>query len=147
PPPMTFSGEVERVPLTAMRKAIADHMVLSRKTSAHVTTFFELDCSRILKAKDKQQAEFERNGVRLTVTSFFVQAAANALKKFPIVNSSLEGDTIVYKRAINIGIAVNLEWGLIVPVIKSADEKNLLGLARSLNDLGERARNKKLTPD
>ena len=76
-----------------------------------------------------------------------MQAAANALKRFPIVNSSLEGDTIVYKRAINIGIAVNLEWGLIVPVIKNADEKNLLGLARALNDIGERARNKKLTPD
>jgi 2-oxoglutarate dehydrogenase E2 component (dihydrolipoamide succinyltransferase) len=147
PPPMKFSGEVERVPLTAMRKSIAEHMVLSRKTSAHVTTFFEVDCSRILKAKEKQQAEFERSGARLTVTPFFVQAAATALQRFPIVNSSLEGDTIVYKRAINIGIAVNLEWGLIVPVIKHADEKNLFGLAKAINDLGDRARNKKLTPD
>jgi pyruvate dehydrogenase E2 component (dihydrolipoamide acetyltransferase) len=147
PPPMKFSGEVERVPLTAMRKSIAEHMVLSRKTSVHVTTFFEVDCSRILKAKDQQQAEFQRSGVRLTVTPFFVQAAANALKRFPIVNSSLDGDTIVYKRAINIGIAVNLEWGLIVPVIKNADEKNLVGLAKAINDIGERARNKKLTPD
>jgi 2-oxoglutarate dehydrogenase E2 component (dihydrolipoamide succinyltransferase) len=147
PPPMKFSGEVERVPLTAMRKSIAEHMVLSRKTSAHVTTFFEVDCSHILKSKEKQQAEFEQSGARLTVTAFFVQAAANALKKFPIVNSSLDGDTIVYKRAINIGIAVNLEWGLIVPVIKGADEKNLFGLAKALNDLGDRARNKKLTPD
>jgi 2-oxoglutarate dehydrogenase E2 component (dihydrolipoamide succinyltransferase) len=100
-----------------------------------------------MKAKEQQKAEFEHNGVRLTVTPFFVQAAANALKHFPIVNSSLEGDTIVYKRAINVGIAVNLEWGLIVPVIKNADEKNLLGLAKAINDLGERARNKKLTPD
>jgi len=147
PPPMQFTGEVERVPMTAMRKAIAEHMVMSRRTSAHVTTFFEVDCSRILKAKEKQQAEFERSGVKLTVTPFFVQAAATALKRFPIVNSSLDGDTIVYKRAINIGIAVNLEWGLIVPVIKHADEKNLFGLAKALNDLGERARNKKLTPD
>jgi pyruvate dehydrogenase E2 component (dihydrolipoamide acetyltransferase) len=147
PPPMKFSGEVERVPLTVMRKSIAEHMVLSRKTSAHVTTFFEVDCSRILKAKDQQQTEFQRSGVRLTVTPFFVQAAANALKRFPIVNSSLDGDTIVYKRAINIGIAVNLEWGLIVPVIKNADEKNLVGLAKAINDIGERARNKKLTPD
>jgi 2-oxoglutarate dehydrogenase E2 component (dihydrolipoamide succinyltransferase) len=146
-PPIAFTGPVERVPLTAMRKAIAEHMVMSRKTSAHVTTLFEVECSRILKAKEKQQEEFERSGVRLTVTAFFVQAAANALKRFPIVNSSLEGDTIVYKRAINIGIAVNLEWGLIVPVIKQADEKNLLGIAKALNDLGERARNKKLTPD
>src|SRR5437867_9035752 len=127
---MTFTGDVERVPLTAMRKAIAEHMVMSRRTSAHVTTFFEVDCSRILKAKQQQEAEFERSGVKLTVTPFFVQAAANALKRFPIVNSSLDGDTIVYKRAINIGIAVNLEWGLIVPVIKNADEKNLLGLDR-----------------
>ena len=145
--PMTFTGDVERVPLTAMRKAIAEHMVMSRRTSAHVTTLFEVDCSRILKAKEKQQAEFERSGVRLTVTPFFVQAAATALKRFPIVNSSLDGDTIVYKRAINIGIAVNLEWGLIVPVIKHADEKNLFGLAKAINDLGERARNKKLTPE
>jgi pyruvate dehydrogenase E2 component (dihydrolipoamide acetyltransferase) len=147
PPAMKFTGDVERVPLTAMRKSIAEHMVLSRKTSAHVTTFFEVDCSHILKAKEKQQAEFERSGVRLTVTPFFVQAAAAALKRFPIVNSSLEGDTIVYKRAINIGIAVNLEWGLIVPVIKNADEKNLLGLAKTINDIGDRARNKKLTPE
>jgi pyruvate dehydrogenase E2 component (dihydrolipoamide acetyltransferase) len=147
PPSMKFTGDVERVPMTAMRKAIAEHMVMSRRTSAHVTTLFEVDCSRILKAKEKQQAEFERSGVKLTVTPFFVQAAATALKRFPIVNSSLDGDTIVYKRAINIGIAVNLEWGLIVPVIKNADEKNLFGLAKALNDLGERARNKKLTPD
>jgi pyruvate dehydrogenase E2 component (dihydrolipoyllysine-residue acetyltransferase) len=146
-PSVKFTGEVERVPLTAMRKTIAEHMVMSRKTSAHVTTLFEVDCLRIMKAKEKQQAEFERNGVRLTITPFFVQAAANALKRFPIVNSSLEGDTIVYKRAINIGIAVNLEWGLIVPVIKNADERNLLGLSKALNDLGDRARNKKLTPD
>jgi 2-oxoglutarate dehydrogenase E2 component (dihydrolipoamide succinyltransferase) len=146
-PAIAFSGPVERVPLTAMRKAIAEHMVMSRKTSAHVTTFFEVDCSRVLKAKEQQQAEFERSGSRLTVTAFFVQAAAAALKKFPVVNSSLEGDTIVYKRAINIGIAVNLDWGLIVPVIKNADEKSLTGVARALNDIGERARNKKLTPD
>jgi len=147
PAPMKFTGDVERVPLTAMRKAIAEHMVMSRKTSAHVTTFFEVDCSRILKAKEKQQVEFERSGAHLTVTAFFVQAAANALKRFPVVNSSLEGDTIIYKRPINIGIAVNLEWGLIVPVIKNADEKNLFGLAKALNELGDRARNKKLTPD
>ncbi len=147
PPPMKFSGEVERVPLTPMRKSIAEHMMMSRRTSAHVTTLFEVDCSRILKSKQKQQAEFENAGVRLTVTPFFVHAAANALKRFPIVNSSLDGDTIVYKKAINIGIAVNLEWGLIVPVIKNADEKNLFGLAKAIYDLGERARNKKLTPD
>jgi pyruvate dehydrogenase E2 component (dihydrolipoamide acetyltransferase) len=147
PPPMKFTGDVERVPMTAMRKSIAEHMVMSRRTSAHVTTLFEVDCSRILKVKEQQQAEFERSGVKLTVTPFFVQAAATALKRFPVVNSSLDGETIIYKRAINIGIAVNLEWGLIVPVIKNADEKNLLGLAKAINELGERARTKKLTPD
>ena len=147
PPPMKFTGEAERVPLTPMRKAIAEHMVMSRRTSAHVTTFFEVDCSRIMKAKEQHRAEFEHAGAKLTITPFFVQAAANALERFPIVNSSLDGDTIVYKRAINIGIAVNLEWGLIVPVIKNADEKNLLGLTKAIHDIGERARNKKLTPD
>lgn len=147
PAPMKFTGDVERVPLTAMRKAIAEHMVMSRRTSAHVTTFFEADVTRLLQSKEKQKAEFERSSVKLTVTPFFVQVAASALRRFPIVNSSLDGDTIVYKRPINIGIAVNLEWGLIVPVVKNADEKNLFGLAKTINDLGERARNKKLTPD
>src|SRR6267142_2392476 len=93
-----FTGEVERVPMTQMRKSIAEHMVMSRRTSAHVTTFFEVDCSRIMKARENSRAEFERSGVKLTVTPFFVQAAANALKKFPIVNSSVDGDTIVSKR-------------------------------------------------
>jgi 2-oxoglutarate dehydrogenase E2 component (dihydrolipoamide succinyltransferase) len=147
PEPMKFTGEVERVAMTPMRKLIAEHMVASRRTSAHVTTFFEVDCARIMQHREKNKEEFERAGVKLTVTPYFVQAAANALKRFPIVNSSVEGETIVYRRAINIGIAVNLEWGLIVPVIKSVDEKNLLGLARAINDIGERAREKKLTHD
>jgi 2-oxoglutarate dehydrogenase E2 component (dihydrolipoamide succinyltransferase) len=146
-PQVTFTGEVERVPMTAMRKAIAEHMVASRRTSAHVTTFFEVDCSRILKAKEKLREEFERSGVHLSVTPFFVQAVVHALKKFPVVNASLENDSIVYKKAINVGIAVSLDWGLIVPVVKNADEKNLLGLARTIADLGQRARTKKLAPD
>ena len=144
---MKFSGEVERVPMSPMRKLIAEHMVKSRRTSAHVTTFFEVDCSRIMQHREKESRRIRESGVKLTVTPFFVQAAANALKRFPIVNSSLDGDTIVYKRAINIGIAVNLDWGLIVPVIKNADEKNLLGIAHAFNDIGERARNKKLSTD
>jgi 2-oxoglutarate dehydrogenase E2 component (dihydrolipoamide succinyltransferase) len=144
---MTFSGDVERVPLSAMRKSIAEHMTLSRRTSAHVTTFFEVDCARIMAARESLKAEFERSGARLTVTPFFVQAAAQALKQFPIVNASLEGDTIVYKRPIHIGIAVNLEWGLIVPVVRNADKKNLLDLARALQELGDKARAKKLSPD
>ena len=146
-PAIKFSGAVERVPLTAMRKSIAEHMVMSRKTSAHVTTVFEVDCTRVLQAREQLKAEFERSGVHLTVTPFFVQATAKALRQFPIVNSSLDGDTIVYKRPINIGIAVSIETGLIVPVIKNADEKNLLGLAHAIGDIGERARSKKLTPD
>src|SRR5262249_9121014 len=142
-----FSGPVERVAMSPMRKLIAEHMVNSRKTSAHVTTFFEVDCAKIMKHREKNRAEYEKGGVNLTVTPYFVQTAANALKRFPIVNSSLEGDTIIYKKAINIGIAVNLDWGLIVPVIKNVDEKNLRGIAHALNDIGERARTKKLSTD
>ncbi|HEX4998612.1 MAG TPA: dihydrolipoamide acetyltransferase family protein [Terriglobia bacterium] len=141
------AADLERVPLTAMRKSIAEHMVLSRRTSAHVTTFFEVDCARITAARERQKAEFERSGARLTITPFFIHAAARALKRFPIVNASLDGDTIVYKRSINIGIAVNLEWGLIVPVLRKADTLSLLDLTRAIQDLGERARTKKLTPD
>ncbi len=147
PAPMTFTGDVERVPMTNMRKSIAEHMVHSRHTSAHVTTFFEVDVTNLLKIREKLKPEFERSGVKLTVTPFFVQAAVTAIKKFPIINSSVDGDAIVYKRAINVGIAVNVESGLIVPVVKHAEEKNLLGIARAINDLGERARTKKLTPD
>jgi 2-oxoglutarate dehydrogenase E2 component (dihydrolipoamide succinyltransferase) len=147
PAPMAFSGEVERVPMTPMRKSIAEHMVASRRTSAHVTTFFEVDCSRIMQGREKLKAEFDRAGVHLTITPFFVQAVVRALRKFPIVNASLDGDSIVYKRDINIGIAVSLDGGLIVPVVRNAAEKNLQGLAHAINDLGERARNKKLLPD
>ena len=147
PAPMAFSGEVERVPMTPMRKSIAEHMVASRRTSAHVTTFFEVDCSRIMQGREKLKSEFDRAGVHLTITPFFVQAVVRALRKFPIVNASLDGDSIVYKRDINIGIAVSLDGGLIVPVVRNAAEKNLQGLAHAINDLGERARNKKLLPD
>ena len=147
PTAMTFSGDVERVPMTNIRKSIAEHMIHSRRTSAHVTTFFEVDVTHILRIREKLKPEFERNGVKLTVTPFFMAAAVNALRKFPIINSSVDGDTIVYKRAINVGIAVNVEWGLIVPVVKHAEDKNLMGIARAINDLGERARTKKLSPD
>jgi 2-oxoglutarate dehydrogenase E2 component (dihydrolipoamide succinyltransferase) len=133
--------------MTAMRKAIAEHMAMSLRTSAHVTTFFEVDCSSILAERDRLKAEFERTGAKLTVTPFFVRAAADALKRFPILNASVEGNTIVYKKRIHIGIAVNVEGGLIVPVIRNAGEKDLMQLARAINDLGERARTKQLTPD
>ena len=141
------TGNVERVPMSAMRKSISEHMVMSLRTSAHVTTFFEVDCSSIMAAREKLKAEFERAGAKLTVTPFFVLAAVRALKRFPVLNASVEGDTIVYKKTINVGIAVNVEGGLIVPVVKEAGEKNLQQLSQSINDLGERARTKKLTPD
>jgi 2-oxoglutarate dehydrogenase E2 component (dihydrolipoamide succinyltransferase) len=139
--------DLQRVPMSAIRKSIADHMVMSRRTSAHVTTFFEVDCSSVLAAREKLKADFERAGVKLTVTPFFVLAAVRALKKFPVINASVEGDTIVYRKSINVGIAVNIEGGLIVPVVKNAGEKDLLQLSQAINDLGERARTKRLTPD
>jgi pyruvate dehydrogenase E2 component (dihydrolipoamide acetyltransferase) len=138
---------VERVPMTAMRKSIAEHMIASRRTSAHVTTFFEVDCSSIMAAREKLKPEYEKAGVKLTITPFFVFEVVHALKKFPIVNASVDGDAILYKKAINVGIAVSLDGGLIVPVIKNAGEKDLYALTQSINDLGERARTKKLTPD
>lgn len=141
------AGDVERVPMSAMRKSISEHMVMSLRTSAHVTTFFEVDCSRVLAARERLKAEFERSGGKLTVTPFFVLAAVQALKRFPILNASVEGDSIVYKKSIHVGIAVNVEGGLLVPVIKDAGEKNLQQLSQAINDLGERARTKKLTPD
>ena len=117
PAPAMQSGvDVERVPLTPIRKAIAEHMTLSRKTSAHVTTIFEVDVTRVLQARENLKPEYERAGVKLTVTPFFIQAAVNAIKKFPILNSSLEQDAIVYKRRVNIGIAVDIDGGLIVPI-------------------------------
>jgi 2-oxoglutarate dehydrogenase E2 component (dihydrolipoamide succinyltransferase) len=141
------SGDFERVPMSAMRKSISEHMVMSLRTSAHVTTFFEVDCSSILAARDALKADFERAGTKLTVTPFFVLAAVRATKRFPVLNASVEGDTIVYKKTINVGIAVNIEGGLIVPVIKDAGGKSLQQLSEAINDLGERARTKKLSPE
>lgn len=137
----------ERVPMTAMRKSIAEHMTESKRTSAHAATVFEVDCSAIMSARTALKAEFERAGVKLTITPFFIHAAARALRKFPVVNSIVDGDSIVYKKTINIGVAVALDDGLIVPVIRKADELNLLDVARAVSDFGERARTKKLLPD
>ncbi len=140
-------GDAERVPMTAMRKSIADHMTASRRTSAHVGTVFEVDCSAIMNARTELKPEFQRSGVELTITPFFIQAVAKAIRKFPIINSSVDGDDIVHKKAINVGIAVALEGGLIVPVIRKTDEMKLLDLARATSNLSERARTKKLLPD
>jgi 2-oxoglutarate dehydrogenase E2 component (dihydrolipoamide succinyltransferase) len=145
--PSGSSPDVERVPMSAMRKSISEHMVMSLRTSAHVTTFFEVDCSSIMAARESLKAEYERWGEKLTVTPFFVLAAVRALQRFPVLNASVEGDTIVYKKTINVGIAVNVEGGLLVPVIKDAGNKSLQQLSHAINDLGERARSKKLTPD
>jgi pyruvate dehydrogenase E2 component (dihydrolipoamide acetyltransferase) len=133
--------------MSVMRKRIAEHMVLSRKTSAHVHSVFEVNCSRIAQIRKARKAEFERVGTKLTYLAFIAKAAIDALRAVPIVNSSLDGENIIYHKDVNIGIAVALDWGLIVPVIKHADEKNLLGLSRAIVDLATRARAKQLKPD
>jgi pyruvate dehydrogenase E2 component (dihydrolipoamide acetyltransferase) len=136
------------VPMTQMRKIIAQRMIESRRTSAHVHCMFEVDITRIVQLRNKTKSAFEqRHGARLTFMPFFVRTAIIALQQFPIVNASIESDSIRYHRHVNVGIAVALDWGLIVPVLKNADELNFLGLQRGISDLGERARSKKLKPD
>jgi len=145
PPAPAIPGDL--VPMTQMRKIIAQRMIESRRTSAHVHCMFEVDMTRIVNLRNKLKSGFEqRNNARLTFMPFFVRAAIIALQQFPIVNASIEGEGIRYHRHVNVGIAVALDWGLIVPVLKNADELNFLGLQRSITDLGERARNKKLMP-
>jgi pyruvate dehydrogenase E2 component (dihydrolipoamide acetyltransferase) len=125
-----------------------EHMVLSRRTSAHVTTVYEIDMTRIAKLRDQHKASFlERTGTKLTFMPFIFQAVTKAIRKFPIFNAQVSGDQIVYKRDINLGMAVALDWGLIVPVIKRADDLSISGLARAANDLADRARTKQLKPD
>jgi 2-oxoglutarate dehydrogenase E2 component (dihydrolipoamide succinyltransferase) len=144
--PAPYPGDL--VPMTNMRKLIAKHMIESRRTSAHVHCMYEVDFTRIVTLRNKQKNGFEqRHGVRLTMMPFFVRAAIMALQQWPIINASLEGDNIRYHRNINVGIAVALDWGLIVPVVKSAGDLNFLGLQRSITDLGERSRSKKLKPE
>jgi len=138
----------ELVPMSKMRAIIAKRMVESKQTSPHVHTVFKVDMTRIVKLREKEKSKYEqRNGVKLTYMPFITRAAIVALRKHPIVNGSVEGDAIRYNKNINIGIAVALDWGLIVPVIKQAEEKNFLGIARSIVDVAERARGKKLAPD
>jgi len=138
----------ELVPMTKMRSIIAKRMVESKQTNAHVHTVFKVDMTRIVKLREKEKNKYEqRNGAKLTYMPFITRAAIQALKKHPIVNASTQGDAILYNKNINIGIAVALEWGLIVPVIKQTEEKNFLGITRAIVDLADRARNKKLAPD
>jgi len=146
PTPAAYPGDL--VPMTNMRKIIAKHMIESRRTSAHVHCMYEVDFTRIVNLRAKHKNGFEqRHGARLTFMPFFVRAAIIALQQWPIINASIEGDNIRYHRQINAGIAVALDWGLIVPVLKNAGELNFLGLQRGITDLGERARAKKLKPE
>jgi pyruvate dehydrogenase E2 component (dihydrolipoyllysine-residue acetyltransferase) len=156
--PLTPAGPIEhpvvdawpgdRVePWSKIRRITADHMIMSRRVSAHVASFFEIDYSRVAQLRSKHKQSYADRGVNLTFLAFIAKACAENLRTHPIVNAAVSGESTIYRRDINIGIAVALDWGLIVPVIKHADELSLLGLARAINDLGERARTKKLTPD
>ena len=151
-PPLAIAafapGENVRVEkMSVMRRKIAEHMVYSMATSPHVYSVYEVDFHRISKLRDKLKSEYEAAGARLTFTSFIAAATVDAIRQFPFVNASLDGDNIIYKRDINLGIAVALDNGLLVPVIRNADERNLLGLSRAIADLAARARAKKLNPE
>jgi pyruvate dehydrogenase E2 component (dihydrolipoamide acetyltransferase) len=137
-----------REPMTVMRRKIAEHMIASRRTSAHVTTVFEIDFNRIDGIRKEKGAAFlDRHGAKLTYMPFLAAAVVESLKAFPILNSSIDGDDILYKKDINLGIAVALEWGLIVPVVKNAQDLSLAGIAKAIGSVAERARTKKLAPD
>jgi pyruvate dehydrogenase E2 component (dihydrolipoamide acetyltransferase) len=145
--PAAMPGD-ELVPMTRMRSIIAQRMVDSKRTSAHVHTVFKIDMSRIVRIREKEKSKYEqRNGVKLTYMPFLSRAVIATLRKMPIVNASMEGDAIRYHKNINLGIAVALDWGLIVPVIRQAEDKSFLGIARAIVDLAERARAKKLKPE
>jgi len=146
PLPEPWPGDVVE-PMTKMRALISEHMVASRHTSAHVSTFFEVDFTRIARIRAKNRAEFEKaTGEKLTYMPFILKAVVDGLKAIPVVNASVRGNEVIYRKPINLGIAVALEWGLIVPVIKGADNLSLTGLTRTLNDLANRARTKRLDP-
>jgi 2-oxoglutarate dehydrogenase E2 component (dihydrolipoamide succinyltransferase) len=143
-----YFGDYEVEPLSNMRQKIAEHMVASKHVSPHVYSVDEIDMTKVATLRAKSKDEFERNyGTKLTFMPFFVKAAVAGLRAFPALNSSLDGTNVIRHKEINIGIAVALDWGLIVPVIKNADEKNILGIQRTMNDLADRARTKKLRPE
>ena len=146
PLPEPWAGDVVE-PMSKMRALISDHMVASRHTSAHVTSFIEIDFTRVARIRAKKRAEFEAaTGQKLTYMPFIIKAVTQGLQAFPVMNSSVAGTNIIYRKQINIGVAVALDWGLIVPVIKHADDLSLSGITRALNDLAARARAKKLSP-
>jgi 2-oxoglutarate dehydrogenase E2 component (dihydrolipoamide succinyltransferase) len=130
-----------------MRKKIADHMIASIRTSPHVYSAYEVDFQRLDEIRKKKKAEYEALGAKLTFTALIAKATVDTIREFPFTNASIDGENVIYKRDINLGIAVALDQGLIVPVIKNADEKNLLGISRAVQDLAARARSKKLNPD
>jgi len=148
PLPLAESAKTRTEPMSTMRQKIAEHMVMSKRTSAHVTTVHRVDMTKIAKLRDRSKAEFQaRNGFSLTFLPFMTAAAGEALRAFPIFNASIDGKNIIYHRDINIGIAVALDGGLIVPVIRNSDEKNVAGLQRAIVDLATRARSRQLKPD
>jgi pyruvate dehydrogenase E2 component (dihydrolipoamide acetyltransferase) len=143
-----YFGSYEAQPMSTMRQRIAEHMLASKHVSPHVYSIDEADMTKIVKIRERSKGEFEtKYGTKLTFMPFFVRACVEALRAFPTVNASADGATVVLHREINVGIAVALDWGLIVPVLKNAEEKNFLGIARTMNDLAERARAKKLKPE
>ncbi|MEP0772788.1 MAG: 2-oxo acid dehydrogenase subunit E2 [Acidobacteriota bacterium] len=147
-PSRPFEGDELREPMSIMRQRIAEHMVASRRTSPHVHTVFEMDFSRIVALRERAKDAFlSQYGLRLTFTPFVMAAAVEALKSFPVLNASLDGNEVVYHRHINVGVAVALPHGLIVPVVKRAEELSLVGLQRAITDLADRARAKQLKPD
>ena len=147
PMPEPWAGDVVE-PMSKMRALISDHMVASRHTSAHVTSFIEIDFTPVARIRAKKRAEFEEaTGQKLSYMPFIIKAVTQGLQAFPVMNSSVAGTNVIYRKQINIGIAVALDWGLIVPVIKRADDLSLSGITRALNDLAARARAKKLSPE
>ncbi|MFQ6046549.1 MAG: 2-oxoglutarate dehydrogenase, E2 component, dihydrolipoamide succinyltransferase, partial [Gemmatimonadales bacterium] len=137
----------EVVPMSRIRKLTADHMVLSRRISAHVVSYYEVDYTRIGRLREAAKAEYERRGAKLTYLAFIVKAVTDNLRKHRVLNASVSGDSIIYRGQINVGIAVALDWGLIVPVLRGADELSLIGIAKRMGDLAERARTKRLSPE
>jgi 2-oxoglutarate dehydrogenase E2 component (dihydrolipoamide succinyltransferase) len=147
PEPTPWPGDVVE-PMSVMRQKISERMIIARRVAAHVTSFMEIDFTRVGNIRARRKAAFEaETGQKLTWMPFIIKATVDALKAFPIVNSSVAGGNIIYRKQYNIGVAVALDWGLIVPVLKHADDMSLSGITRSLNDLASRARSKKLNPE
>jgi 2-oxoglutarate dehydrogenase E2 component (dihydrolipoamide succinyltransferase) len=147
PPPVARMAGDEVVPMSVMRKKIAEHMVLSKRTSAHVYSVFEVNYSRVDQIRTQKKGEYERLGAKLTFTSFIAKVAVDCLRRHKTINASLDGDSVIYRADVNLGIAVALDNGLIVPVVKGAGEKNILGLSKAIQDVADRARAKKLNPE